>query len=251
MHRRPLVLASLALALGRVRLRGRRCHRRSRRRPSVTSAGCRRTSVAATSAPPDAAVESHGAGEHDGDHRRVDRRPHVVAGSDRRRSGPVGRLVDGNRLLVIGDSIMASTTERYGGAMCSRLVPMGWAVEIDAESGQHIEFAARGAARAAGRRLGRRRDHARQQLRRRSAGVRRRPHRDRSTTSRPGPVVLLTVTEFARGPGRGQLRRPRRWPRSATTCAWSSGPSARRRRPRWRLVSATACTSPTPAGRSW
>ena len=35
---------------------------------------------------------------------------------------------------------MASTTQRYGGAMCSRLVPMGWAVEIDAESGQHIEF---------------------------------------------------------------------------------------------------------------
>ncbi len=55
-------------------------------------------------------------------------------------AGPVGRVVDGNRLLVIGDSIMASTTQRYGGAMCNRLVPMGWATEIDAESGQHIEF---------------------------------------------------------------------------------------------------------------
>jgi hypothetical protein len=52
----------------------------------------------------------------------------------------VGRLVDGNRLLVIGDSILASTSRRYGDEMCARLVPMGWAVEVDAESGQHIEF---------------------------------------------------------------------------------------------------------------
>jgi hypothetical protein len=53
---------------------------------------------------------------------------------------PIGRIVDGNRLLVIGDSILASTSSRYGGEMCDRLVPLGWAVEIDAESGQRIEF---------------------------------------------------------------------------------------------------------------
>ncbi|MET0579860.1 MAG: hypothetical protein ABW122_14475, partial [Ilumatobacteraceae bacterium] len=53
---------------------------------------------------------------------------------------PVGRLVDGNRVLVIGDSILASTATRYGGDMCDRLVPMGWAVEIDAETGRRIGF---------------------------------------------------------------------------------------------------------------
>ena len=54
---------------------------------------------------------------------------------------PVGRLVDGNRLLVIGDSLLASTAQRYGGDMCDQLVPMGWAVEIDAEVGRRIGFA--------------------------------------------------------------------------------------------------------------
>ena len=46
--------------------------------------------------------------------RRVARRPRPV---ERRRSAsePVGRLVDGNRVLVIGDSILASISDRYGG----------------------------------------------------------------------------------------------------------------------------------------
>lgn len=56
---------------------------------------------------------------------------------------PVGRLVEGNRLLVIGDSIIASTSPRYGDDMCDRLVPMGWAVEVDAETGQQIDFGRR------------------------------------------------------------------------------------------------------------
>jgi hypothetical protein len=53
---------------------------------------------------------------------------------------PVGRLVGGNRLLVIGDSLLASTSRRYGDDMCARLVPIGWAVEVDAETGQPIAF---------------------------------------------------------------------------------------------------------------
>jgi hypothetical protein len=56
-------------------------------------------------------------------------------------SRPVGRLVDGNRLLVIGDSLLASTAPRYGDDMCDQLVPMGWDVEIDAEVGRRIDFA--------------------------------------------------------------------------------------------------------------
>lgn len=52
----------------------------------------------------------------------------------------IGRIADGNRLLMIGDSILASTADRYTGEMCASLVPLGWAVEIDAETGQTIEF---------------------------------------------------------------------------------------------------------------
>lgn len=46
----------------------------------------------------------------------------------------------GNRLLVIGDSILSGTASRYGGAMCSALVPMGWRVAVEAESGQMVGF---------------------------------------------------------------------------------------------------------------
>jgi lysophospholipase L1-like esterase len=53
---------------------------------------------------------------------------------------PVGRLVHGNRVLVIGDSIIASISNRYGGQLCDRLVPRGWEVEVNAEAGQHIEY---------------------------------------------------------------------------------------------------------------
>ena len=48
----------------------------------------------------------------------------------------VGELADGNRMLVLGDSILEATSSRYGGEMCAALVPHGWAVEIDAENGR-------------------------------------------------------------------------------------------------------------------
>ena len=49
-------------------------------------------------------------------------------------------LVDGNRVIMIGDSIMASTSSRYGGEMCEELVPDGWQIEVDAETGRFIDF---------------------------------------------------------------------------------------------------------------
>ena len=52
----------------------------------------------------------------------------------------VGETVIGNRLLVIGDSIMASTATRYSGYMCDKLVPLGWAVEVEAEPSRFIDF---------------------------------------------------------------------------------------------------------------
>lgn len=52
----------------------------------------------------------------------------------------LGQTVAGNRVLVIGDSIMASTSSRYGGQMCDTLVPLGWQVEVEAEPSRFIDF---------------------------------------------------------------------------------------------------------------
>jgi hypothetical protein len=49
-------------------------------------------------------------------------------------------LVDGNRVIMIGDSITESTSLRYGGAACERIVPNGWAVEIDAQTGRFADY---------------------------------------------------------------------------------------------------------------
>jgi hypothetical protein len=77
-----------------------------------------------------------------------DREPPASVASDpgpvaAERATTVGRRVDGNRVLVIGDSILASISARYGGQLCDRLVPRGWAVEVDAEVGRFIEFGRR------------------------------------------------------------------------------------------------------------
>lgn len=52
----------------------------------------------------------------------------------------LGSQAAGNRLLVIGDSILAGTANRYGGAMCSAVVPLGWRVAVEAEAGQMVGF---------------------------------------------------------------------------------------------------------------
>jgi hypothetical protein len=49
-------------------------------------------------------------------------------------------LVDGNRVIMVGDSVMASTSSRYGGEMCDSVVEEGWDVEVDAETGRFIDF---------------------------------------------------------------------------------------------------------------
>ncbi len=53
---------------------------------------------------------------------------------------PLGTNAAGNRLLIIGDSILSGTASRYGGAMCSALVPLGWRVAVEAEAGQMVGF---------------------------------------------------------------------------------------------------------------
>lgn len=57
--------------------------------------------------------------------------------------GPVGGRVDGNRVLLVGDSILASTAKRYAGEMCDALEPLGWQVAVEAEPGRFAEFGVR------------------------------------------------------------------------------------------------------------
>lgn len=54
----------------------------------------------------------------------------------------VGERAGGNRVLMIGDSILASVSSRYYGELCAALVPLDWQVQVEAEVGRHIEFAA-------------------------------------------------------------------------------------------------------------
>jgi hypothetical protein len=52
----------------------------------------------------------------------------------------IGSVAKGNRVLMIGDSILSSIAKRYGNEACSLLVPQGWAIAIEAEAGQFAEF---------------------------------------------------------------------------------------------------------------
>lgn len=54
--------------------------------------------------------------------------------------GVIGPQVRGPRVLMIGDSILSSTSSRYGNEMCDVMVPLGWQVEIEAEASRFIEF---------------------------------------------------------------------------------------------------------------
>jgi hypothetical protein len=51
-----------------------------------------------------------------------------------------GESVEGNRILMIGDSILASTSSRYGNHMCEAVVPLGWEVAVEAEPSRFIDF---------------------------------------------------------------------------------------------------------------
>lgn len=110
---------------------------------------------------------------------------------------PIGTFAEGNRVIVIGDSILASTARRYTNDMCEALVPLGWQVEVDAETGRFIDFADRvlDARLSAGWDaavvlLGSNYDGNASNFRRRLD--------ETVTRLAPRPVLLLTVTEFTR-----------------------------------------------------
>lgn len=53
---------------------------------------------------------------------------------------PIGDAIDGNRILLIGDTVLASTAPRHDGAMCDALTAFGWQGEIAAEFGRFVQF---------------------------------------------------------------------------------------------------------------
>lgn len=55
-------------------------------------------------------------------------------------TGPIGDEVFGNRLLLIGDTVIASTAPRFDGEMCDVFEAFGWQAEIAAEPGRFVEF---------------------------------------------------------------------------------------------------------------
>lgn len=55
--------------------------------------------------------------------------------------GPIGDVVEGDRVLLIGDSAMTTLTERYEGVGCQVLNELGWDVEIEAEAARYLPFA--------------------------------------------------------------------------------------------------------------
>jgi hypothetical protein len=114
----------------------------------------------------------------------------------------VGARVSGNRVILIGDSVMASTSRRYSNDMCNALVPLGWQVEVDAETSRFIQFGHKvldkrlsagwdASVILLGNNYGGNQDEYRRQL-------------DKMVERlSPDPVVLLTVSEFT--PSRAEV----------------------------------------------
>lgn len=55
--------------------------------------------------------------------------------------GAIGEAVDGDRLIFIGDSLLASMSPNDNARLCDVAESFGWEVEIDSQSGATIEFA--------------------------------------------------------------------------------------------------------------
>jgi hypothetical protein len=55
--------------------------------------------------------------------------------------GALGESVQGRRVILIGDSILASAAPRHDGLLCDALALFGWQAEIDAEPGRDVDFA--------------------------------------------------------------------------------------------------------------
>lgn len=56
-------------------------------------------------------------------------------------TGPIGEAALGNRLLLIGDTAMATLTVRQDGTACPVLPDLGWEMQIEAEVARYLRFA--------------------------------------------------------------------------------------------------------------
>lgn len=65
--------------------------------------------------------------------------PPIVGG----RAETIGEEAAGPRLLMIGDSILASMATRYGDLACRTLNPLGWKVAVEAEVGRFVDLGVR------------------------------------------------------------------------------------------------------------
>lgn len=110
--------------------------------------------------------------------------------------GPViNTRAKGNRVIMIGDSILAGVSSRYGAAMCNVMVPLGWQMELDAEAGRFIEFGRQ----VLGKRLSAGWDAAVVFLGTNYTGGADRYKENLSaivTTLAPRPTLLLTTSDF-------------------------------------------------------
>ncbi len=184
----------------------RRHHRTTRRRWTASATfqpswrcrddggGRRRDSHATSEAPPTTA--SRGRAHHDDDHDRRARPPTPVPSA----GSPTATTSCHRRLHPRRHG------RGYSGLMCCELVSRGWAVEVDAETGQPIDFGLEVLEPWAGR-VGRRRDPARHELQRRSGGLRRRAA-SRSSTSSSRSRSCCSPSPSSRNGRRGQLRHP-------------------------------------------
>jgi len=57
-----------------------------------------------------------------------------------REGATLGEKAVGNRVIIIGDSILAGTAARYGNEMCRELSALGWRSVVEAEAGQPAYF---------------------------------------------------------------------------------------------------------------
>jgi hypothetical protein len=65
----------------------------------------------------------------------------TVPGLPKPIEGPISGFVLGDRVLMIGDSLLASAAPRNNRLMCDAMTVFGWDAEIDAEPGRGLEFA--------------------------------------------------------------------------------------------------------------
>lgn len=66
----------------------------------------------------------------------------LTPGSPPIEPGQVGPYTQGNLVVLIGDSVLASTAPRFEGKMCAALEQFGWSAEIAAATGRHVEYGA-------------------------------------------------------------------------------------------------------------